>query len=129
MPEIKGCAQNDLTQEQVRMKRYLDAAMVRAHARDEESVRYGPRSRQAAYLTESQAAWEAYVESRCDGVREDTAGGTMGGLGYAWCVTSTTRQRTHDIWADYLTYADATPPVLPEPVRTVGEDRAAAGLN
>lgn len=129
MPEMKGCAQNDLTREQARMKRYLDAAMVRARGRDEGSIEYGPRSRQAAYLSESQKAWEAYAASRCAGVREETSGGTMGGLGYAWCMTTTTRQRTHDVWSDYLTYADTTPPVLPEPVQTIGEERSAAGLN
>lgn len=108
------------------MQRYIDAAMVRARKDDESSVEYGPRSRQAAYLEESQRAWEGYVKSRCDGVFEATNGGTMGGLGYMGCMASTTRQRTHDIWDDYLTYWDSTPPVLPEPLLTVAEEEIQA---
>jgi len=128
-PEIKVCAGADMERETARMQRYIEAATARAREGDAVSVRYGPRSRQEAYLSESQAAWAAYTEVRCAGVFEETSGGTMGGLGYMWCVTTMTRQRTHDIWDDYLTYWDSTPPVLPEPVRTVAEDRIAAGLD
>ena len=35
------------------------------------------------------------------------------------CMIEATRARTHDIWTDYLTYVDRTPPVLPEPVEPV----------
>jgi uncharacterized protein YecT (DUF1311 family) len=129
MVTIKACAQADLEREQARMRRYLEAATPRARQRDEDSVKFGPRSRQAAYLVESQRAWQAYADSRCAGVLEETSGGTMGGLGYAWCMTEMTRQRAHDVWSDHLTYADSTPPVLPEPVRTIAEDRVAAGLD
>lgn len=130
MYEIKVCAGDDLEREQARMRRYLEAAAVRALENDEASVKYGPRTRKAALLSESQQAWQAYVDSRCAVWLPDGSGGTMGGLFYASCVTQATRQRTHDIWGDYLTYmADSTPPVLPEPVRTIGEDREAAGLN
>lgn len=127
-PEIKVCAGDDLEREEARMQQYFEVAAARANERDEGSVEYGPRTRQAAWLSESQEAWKAYADVRCAGVRETTSGGTMGGLGYTWCMTDMTRQRTHDIWADYLTYWDSTPPVLPEPVRTIGEDREAAGL-
>ncbi|MES2834394.1 MAG: lysozyme inhibitor LprI family protein [Pseudomonadota bacterium] len=126
MPEIKTCARDDMAKEEARMQRYFEAAMSRARAGDEGSVKYGPRTRQAAYLVESHQAWKAYAGVRCAGVREETSGGTMGGLGYMWCMTTAARQRTHDIWSDYLTYADSTPPVLPEPLVTVIEEELKA---
>lgn len=127
MYEMKACASDDLGRERARMQRYLEAAAVRARENDEESVKYGPRTRQTALLSESQRAWQAYVDSRCAVWLPDGSGGTMGGLFYASCVTQATRQRTHDIWGDYLTYmADSTPPVLPEPVLTVFEEQEAA---
>lgn len=130
MPEIKACAGGDLGREQARMQRYLDAALVRARENDEESAANGWRARQTALLSESQRAWQAYVDSRCAVWAPDGSGGTTGALFHNACLTHATRQRTHDIWSDYLTYmSDSTPPVLPEPVRTIGEDRAAAGLN
>jgi uncharacterized protein YecT (DUF1311 family) len=129
MYEMKACAGDDLEREQERMRRYMEAAEARARDLDEASVRYGPQTRQAAWLSESQEAWRGYADSRCHGVLEATSGGTMGGLGYAWCMTDVTRRRTHDIWEDYLTYADSTPPILPEPVRTIAEERVAAGLD
>ncbi|HZW16212.1 MAG TPA: lysozyme inhibitor LprI family protein [Brevundimonas sp.] len=126
MPEIKMCAAEDMVAETERMERYLEAARIRASELDEHSVEYGPRTRQAAWLSESQQAWETYAERRCDGVKEATSGGTMGSLGWMGCITEATRQRTHDIWSDYLTYWDTTPPVLPEPVLTVAEERTRA---
>ncbi len=32
-----------------------------------------------------------------------------------WCKTKLTKQRTHELWENFLTYMDSTPPVLPEP--------------
>jgi uncharacterized protein YecT (DUF1311 family) len=126
MPEIKMCAAEDMAAETERMQRYLEAARTRANTADEASVEYGPRTRQAAWLSESQQAWEVYAERRCEGVHEATSGGTIGSLGWMGCMIEATRQRTHDIWSDYLTYWDTTPPVLPEPVLTVRGEEARA---
>jgi uncharacterized protein YecT (DUF1311 family) len=115
-PEIKMCAADDWGSETARMNRYIEAARKRAVESDADSIKYGPQERQAIYLTESQQAWTAYAERRCEGVHEATSGGTMGSLGFMFCMIETTRQRTHDIWSDYLTYWDSTPPALPEPV-------------
>ena len=129
MYEMKACAADDLEREQTRMRQYIEVAEGRARRLDEGSLRYGPQTRRAAWLSESQEAWQAYADARCQGVFEATSGGTMGGLGYAWCLIDLARRRTHDIWSDYLTYSDSTPPILPEPVRTVAEDRVDAGLD
>ncbi|RZJ37451.1 MAG: DUF1311 domain-containing protein [Brevundimonas sp.] len=127
MPEIKACAGDDLGREQARMHRYFAAAMTRARESDADSVKYGHRTRQAAWLSDAQRDWEVYAESRCGVWRPDGSGGTMGGLFYTSCLTQATRQRTHDIWSDYLTFmSETTPPVLPEPLRTVAEDEVAA---
>lgn len=116
MPEIKACAADDLASEQARMQRYFAAAMKRARENDEDSVKYGPRTRQTVWLSKSQRDWQAYADSRCAVWLPDGSGGTMGGLFHATCLTQAIRQRTHDIWGDYLTFmSDTTPPVLPEP--------------
>ena len=118
MYEMKACAADDLEREQTRMRQYIEVAEGRARRLDEGSLRYGPQTRRAAWLSESQEAWQAYADARCQGV-----------FGYAWCLIDLARRRTHDIWSDYLTYSDSTPPILPEPVRTVAEDRVDAGLD
>ena len=81
---------------------------------------------QAAWLDASQRSWEAYADIRCDGVFDQWKGGTIRTIMTVGCRIEATRQRTHDIWADHLTYADSTPPVLPEPVLTVFEEQEAA---
>jgi len=125
MPEIKACPGDDLAREQARMRQYLDAAMERAREDDEASVQYGPRTRKAAGLSQSQQDWQAYAESRCAVWLPDGSGGTTGGLFYSECLTQATYQRTHDIWSDYLTFmSDSTPPVLPEPVRVTDDSQA-----
>lgn len=125
MSVIKACAGDDLAQEEARMQRYFEAAMKRAREGDAESVKYGPRTRQVHWLTKSQRDWKAYAESHCAIWLPDGSGGTIGALPYAACLTDATWRRTRDIWGDYLIYMDTTPPVLPEPVRPLGEDRAA----
>jgi uncharacterized protein YecT (DUF1311 family) len=128
MPSIKACAGDDLAQEEARMQRYFAAAMKRARDNDAESVKYGPRTRQVHWLTKSQRDWKAYAESHCAVWLPDGSGGPIGGLFYATCLTDATWRRTRDIWGDYLTYmSETTPPVLPEPVRPISEDRTAEG--
>lgn len=115
--EVIACAHDDLNAEEVRMLTYLVAARERAIDADRESGAYGGRpTQQLAYINASQSAWDAYAEIRCGGVYDQWRHGTNGIVMSLECQIAATRQRTHDIWTDYLTFEDSTPPILPEPV-------------
>lgn len=114
---LNACAHDDLEIEQARMEHYLSVAREAARRGDESSAEFGgPATQQLAYLETSQAAWTAYAEITCTGVYDQYAGGSIRTLMYSGCLREMTQDRTHLIWRNHLTYADSTPPVLPEPI-------------
>ncbi|MDE0552455.1 hypothetical protein OU793_24315, partial [Vibrio sp. VP6] len=58
---------------------------------------------------------QAYMSSHCDSVYTQWRDGTIRGVMAISCKTKLTKQRTHELWENFLTYMDSTPPVLPEP--------------
>ncbi|MEJ2610137.1 MAG: lysozyme inhibitor LprI family protein [Candidatus Thiodiazotropha sp.] len=66
-------------------------------------------------LRKSQEAWINYRKSYCAAIYEVWSGGTIRGVMFSGCMLKLTKDRTHTIWSDYLTYMDSTPPILPEP--------------
>lgn len=124
--EMNACAFQDLERETARMDRYLAAARLRAAEGDAESATYGEPTQRQAFLEKSQAAWLAYSTVVCDGVYDQWKDGTIRTVLYLGCRIDMTRQRTHLVWSDYLTFRDSTPPVLPEPVLSVAEEADAA---
>lgn len=121
-PEVNACLADDLEQEEARMQRYLTAAGERARAADEQPRSVGGPSAQQGYLAASQAAWTAYASIVCEGVDDRWRDGTVHTAMYLECMTRMTHERTHVIWRDHLTYADSTPPVLPEPILPASGD-------
>jgi uncharacterized protein YecT (DUF1311 family) len=71
-------------------------------------------------LRRSEAAWISYRDAECDAVGSTWGLGSGRAVAETDCRTELTRQRTHDIWQRWLTYADSTPPSLPEPGETAG---------
>ncbi|MGY8869044.1 MAG: lysozyme inhibitor LprI family protein [Pseudomonadales bacterium] len=63
----------------------------------------------------AQKTWSAYAQAHCDSIYTMWREGSIRGVMYLSCKTNITKQRTHDIWFNFLTYMDSTPPVLPEP--------------
>ncbi|RUR34438.1 lysozyme inhibitor LprI family protein [Vreelandella nanhaiensis] len=63
----------------------------------------------------AQKQWQAYASAHCGSVYTQWRDGTIRGVMGITCRTRLTKQRTHDVWQDFLTYMDSTPPVLPEP--------------
>lgn len=63
----------------------------------------------------SEAAFEVYRDSECGAVWEAWKEGTIRTVMSLDCSIELTDRRTHDIWRNWLTYMDSTPPVLPEP--------------
>lgn len=120
-PEINACATRDLDAETRRMEDYLAAARRKASADDEASAGNPQASSERAYLDNAQIAWAAYAAITCDGVHDRWRGGTIRTVMYLGCNIRMTHERTQAIWRDFLTYADSTPPILPEPRRPVSE--------
>ncbi len=75
------------------------------------------KDQKSAYssLEKSQVTWKNYKEDYCAAIYENWIEGTIRGYMQITCVLKLTKQRTHNIWGDYLTYMDSTPPRLPEP--------------
>ena len=63
----------------------------------------------------AQKSWQTYMTAHCDSVYTQWRDGSIRGLMALSCKTKLTKQRTHEVWENFLTYMDSTPPVLPEP--------------
>jgi uncharacterized protein YecT (DUF1311 family) len=66
-------------------------------------------------LAHAQAAWSDYRHAHCGDVYDFWREGSIRGPAAAACYLEITRRRTHEVWSDYLTFPDSTPPLLPEP--------------
>ncbi|QYF85797.1 lysozyme inhibitor LprI family protein [Brevundimonas sp. PAMC22021] len=107
--QIDECRGVELEQETARMRAYLDAALTRLR---EES---GAADGLIVEITDSQAAWAAYADSACNAVHTHWRDGSIRQSMFLACKTDLTRERTHHLWREYLTFVDSTPPILPEP--------------
>lgn len=91
------------------LNRYYSAAMERLADGGEEYAKARTE------LRDAQRAWIAYRDAECGAVFTNGYPGTIARTMAADCSDRLTRTRTHAIWAHWLTFADSTPPVLPEP--------------
>ncbi|CAH6906193.1 LprI domain-containing protein [Vibrio chagasii] len=103
--EINHCAALELESAQVELEKYL-AASFEHNADDTELV---------GGIKVAQESWQAYMTAHCDSVYTQWRDGSIRGLMALSCKTKLTKQRTHEVWENFLTYMDSTPPVLPEP--------------
>ncbi|MEZ9238155.1 lysozyme inhibitor LprI family protein [Vibrio splendidus] len=103
--EINQCAAIELESAQAELDKYL-AASFEHNAYDAELV---------ASIKKAQESWQAYMSAHCSSVYTQWRDGSIRGVMALSCKTTLTKQRTHEVWANFLTYMDSTPPVLPEP--------------
>lgn len=103
--EMNHCAAIELDAAQQTLNQYLEAS-YQHNAFDPELV---------VSMKAAQQAWQAYLTSHCDAVYTQWREGTIRNVMAFHCETKLTKQRTHEIWQNFLTYMDSTPPVLPEP--------------
>ncbi|MFP2767892.1 lysozyme inhibitor LprI family protein [Oceanisphaera sp. KMM 10153] len=103
--EINECAISELGSAKAELRKYLEAGFER-HAGDATLI---------ASIKVAQEDWRAYMASHCNSVYTQWRDGTIRGLMAISCKTKLTKQRSHEIWDNFLTYMDSTPPVLPEP--------------
>ena len=103
--EINHCAAVKLDLAQAELDKYLKTSLEH-NASDPELVQA---------IKFAQKDWQAYMSSHCDSVYTQWREGTIRGVMAISCKTELTKQRTHEIWQNFLSYMDSTPPVLPEP--------------
>lgn len=106
-PEIEQCLAADLTRADTELNRYYVAAVTRL-SRERETATL-------AKLRASERAWIAYRDAECGAVYEWWGQGTIRGAMMLGCQIRITKARTMAVWKNWLTYADSTPPLLPEP--------------
>jgi uncharacterized protein YecT (DUF1311 family) len=113
--ETEACLKGEAGRADAELAKYLAAARARAlhDARidptDKELAAVAPR------LEQAQAAWEAYRKAECAAIYTSWDGGTIRGAMYQSCWIGLTRLRAHTVWRHWLTFADSTAPILPEP--------------
>lgn len=103
--EINQCALIELESAQAVLAQYL-AASFEHNANDPELIES---------IKIAQKDWQVYMSSHCNSVYTQWRDGTIRGVMSLSCKTKLTKQRTHEVWSNFLTYMDSTPPVLPEP--------------
>lgn len=104
--DFNMCGSREAQRADEEMLRYLEAAMTRV-ARDAES---------RSALEVAQKSWEAYRSSHCGAVYTLWREGTIRGPKGIACQIALTRQRTHEVWLQYLRPVEkSAPPLLPEP--------------
>lgn len=103
--EINHCAAIELESAQAELDKYL-AASFEHNDYDAELV---------ASIKKAQDSWQAYMSAHCNSVYTQWRDGSIRGVMALSCKTTLTKQRTHEVWVNFLTYMDSTPPVLPEP--------------
>lgn len=103
--EINACLGKELEVVEAQLARYL----AKSHER------YDNESAITHALDQSQQDWLVYRQSHCDAIYTVWSDGSIRGAMFGECMLTLTKQRTHQIWEDYLTYMDNTPPLLPEP--------------
>ena len=103
--EINHCAAIELNAAKTELEKYLKASL-------EHNSFY---SKLVEAMKLAQTDWETYMSSHCDSVHTQWRDGTIRGVMAISCKTKLTKQRTHELWENFLTYMDSTPPVLPEP--------------
>lgn len=103
--DMNECLSNNLSIARAEMNKYLQASMDRSKF-DSELIKS---------IKIAQKDWETYTSSNCDSVYTEWREGTIRNAMAITCDIRLTKQRTHELWENFLTYMDSTPPVLPEP--------------
>jgi uncharacterized protein YecT (DUF1311 family) len=103
--EINQCAVIELESARAQLDKYFNTSLEH-NAHDLELV-------EAIKL--AQQDWQAYMSSHCNSVYTQWRDGTIRGMMGISCKTKLTKQRTYELWENFLTYMDSTPPVLPTP--------------
>lgn len=103
--DINYCARIDLKKSELEMAIYLTKSKEH-NSYDSELIKS---------INVAQKSWVLYAEAHCNSIYTMWREGTVRGAMHLRCKTKITKLRTHEIWENFLTYMDSTPPVLQEP--------------
>ena len=103
--EEQDCMSAEVDKAEQKLAKYI--ATAKAHIAKDQTI--------ALSLDEAQKAWLNYRTVHCGDVYKYWLQGTYRYRASAQCILDLTQERTHNIWAAYLTYVDSTPAILPEP--------------
>lgn len=103
--EINQCYATALKSAEIELDKYLQTSL-KHNAHDPELI---------TAIKRAQEDWQLYMSSHCNSIYTQWRDGTIRGLMTITCKTELTRQRTYELWTNFLTYMDSTPPVLPKP--------------
>ena len=119
--EMQECLGRLLDRADQDLNRYVERAKNRLSG--EQGLPAGAAARAVADLAASQQAWRRYRDSACQTVWSFWSGGSIRGPKLLECRISLARERQRQIWRDFLTFLDGTPPLLPEPPAAPGGPR------
>jgi uncharacterized protein YecT (DUF1311 family) len=114
--EINRCYSGRLERAEADLARYIAAARKRLKQEAAETDAGDISASNAAKGFEvAEKTWASYRDAECGAVYSYWSTGTIRDVEALSCQTDLTRQHTHTIWLQWLTYMDSTPPILPEP--------------
>ena len=116
--EINECLYQDFETADAERKRYASAALKRMKDSASEFSDAMEAEAPGAFLA-AEKAWEDYREHECGALYYYWSSGTIRGAMSLTCRIALTRQRTHVIWQNWLTFPDDSTPVMPEPEVTL----------
>lgn len=102
---MNRCAADEVDVAKGVMNVYYDEVIER-HSSDQVVLRA---------IESGQAAWQAYSEAHCRSVHDKWRDGSIRTLMYLRCELDLINRRTAVLWESFLTFADSTPALLPEP--------------
>ncbi len=111
---MQECLALQLRQVDQELERYIDRAQRRLSA--ERDLPAGAVSRAAAHLAASQRSWQRSRDRYCQALWSFWSAGTIRGPMLLSCRIALARERQRRIWLDFLSFADGSPPLLPEPL-------------
>ena len=111
--DVERCLELKLKHAESELERYTAAAIKRIGQGDD------PDQALESFHT-SQDNWSAYRNAECGAVYDFWSTGTIRGVKSLTCDRRVTETRIHEIWFNFLTYVDSTPPILPEPAVELG---------
>ena len=106
---MQACLQADVERLERQLSRYLEAAQRR------ESQLAATESRPPVNLAATQRLWRLYRDAHCRDLYSHWSGGSIRGVMALSCRQALARERLRTIWADFLTFPDGSPPLLPDP--------------
>ena len=103
------------------LEHYLARALRRLNA--EQDRRTGASALAASELAASQHDWRRFRDRYCQAVWSSWSGGTIRGPKRLECRLILARERQRRLWADFLSFPDGSPPLLPEPPASASDAR------